>query len=375
MTHELAIIIGLVFLVVCVTASDYAGLSFNLTRFANDRFENPTATNCKREPENEKFCTDTNSRCGRNCCQCTCDNPKSTFDRSTMTCRINKEFRFGCKINFKGSDQETGIKRLDLTKDGKAKINWQVDTWNDEVNSFEIISINSYHDGSGMKNKFLKEKLKGKGPEKEKPKTKNGKCEASIQWDKVEKNSAYNGKVFRVNISYEIKKASDERLVNKNDCFIFKSKGNIMVTFPTLPSTTPSPITMSRTPSSKTKLPSSNTPNEISTPAISMTTQESKKTRKPTESTGKTDDPPVLTPGARKEGGVGGNDATTVSLAVVGCLLLLVAVVLVVLWTRRRSAKASKEKTRGAADADGSVDNPLENIYAEADTSINYPQK
>ena len=99
MTHELAIITGLVFLVVCVTASDYAGLSFQLTRLADDKFKNPTTKSkiCDWQPKNQKFCTDTNSRCDvkTKCCQCTCDYQKSTFDRSTMKCRINKEFRFG----------------------------------------------------------------------------------------------------------------------------------------------------------------------------------------------------------------------------------------------------------------------------------------
>jgi hypothetical protein len=95
MTRELAIVIGLVFLVVCVTASDYAGLSFKLTRLANDKFENPTATKCDWQEKNEKFCTDTNSRCDGNCCQCTCDHGISTFDRSTMKCRINDDLRSG----------------------------------------------------------------------------------------------------------------------------------------------------------------------------------------------------------------------------------------------------------------------------------------
>jgi hypothetical protein len=97
MTRELAIIIGLVFLVVCVTASDYAGLSFQLTRLANDKFKNPTTTapKCDYNEENKKFCKDTNSRCDQNCCQCTCDYPTSTFDRSTMKCRKNDELRSG----------------------------------------------------------------------------------------------------------------------------------------------------------------------------------------------------------------------------------------------------------------------------------------
>ena len=97
MTRELAIIIGLVYLVVCVTASDYAGLSFKLTRFANDKFKNPTTMICDWQPKNTKFCTDTNSRCDdkTKCCQCTCDNQKSTFDRSTMKCLENDEFRSG----------------------------------------------------------------------------------------------------------------------------------------------------------------------------------------------------------------------------------------------------------------------------------------
>jgi hypothetical protein len=94
MTRELAII-GLVFLVMCVTASDYAGLSFQLTRLANDKFKNPTTKICDWQEKNEKFCTDTNSRCDGNCCQCTCDHGISTFDRSTMKCRINDDLRSG----------------------------------------------------------------------------------------------------------------------------------------------------------------------------------------------------------------------------------------------------------------------------------------
>ena len=39
-----------------------------------------------------------------------------------------------------------------------------------------------------------------------------------------------------------------------------------------------------------------------------------------------------------------GNNAVTVSLAVVGCLLLFGVVVLAVLWYRRRSAQTSKDK-------------------------------
>ncbi|CAB3996698.1 Hypothetical predicted protein [Paramuricea clavata] len=93
MTRELAIIIGLVFLVVCVTSSDYAGLSFKLTRSADDKFKNPTATGCDWQPENQKFCIDTNSQCLGNCCQCACNYDKSTFDRSTMKCRNNDALR------------------------------------------------------------------------------------------------------------------------------------------------------------------------------------------------------------------------------------------------------------------------------------------
>jgi hypothetical protein len=105
MTHELAIIIGLVFLVpmvVRVTASDYAGLSFQLTRLANDKFKYPTTKFLPclhwQLPKNQKFCTDTNSRCDdkTKCCQsCTCENQTSTFDRSTMKCRNNDELRSG----------------------------------------------------------------------------------------------------------------------------------------------------------------------------------------------------------------------------------------------------------------------------------------
>ena len=102
MTRELAII-GLVFLVMCVTAFDYAGLSFQLTRLANDKFKYrttkffPLPCHWQLKAKNQKFCTDTNSRCDDKikCCQCTCENQTSTFDRSTMKCRNNDELRSG----------------------------------------------------------------------------------------------------------------------------------------------------------------------------------------------------------------------------------------------------------------------------------------
>ena len=85
-----------------MTASDYAGLSFRLTRLANDKlFKYPTTKlfvlPCHLQPKNKKFCTDTNSRCDDKikCCQCTCENQTSTFDRSTMKCRNNDELRSG----------------------------------------------------------------------------------------------------------------------------------------------------------------------------------------------------------------------------------------------------------------------------------------
>ena len=98
MTHEGIIIVGLLAMLVCLSSSDYAGHSFKLNRFNDkDNFTNPTATKCNWQPENAKFCADTNSRCNGNCCQCTCDVHKSTFDSSNrhMKCRQNAEFRRG----------------------------------------------------------------------------------------------------------------------------------------------------------------------------------------------------------------------------------------------------------------------------------------
>ncbi len=95
MTREMAFIVCLVLMSLCLTASDYAGLSFDLTRLKIDKFKNPTTTKCDWQSENRKFCIDANSRCDNNCCRCTCDDPKSTFVRSTMKCRNNDEIRKG----------------------------------------------------------------------------------------------------------------------------------------------------------------------------------------------------------------------------------------------------------------------------------------
>ncbi len=78
--------------------------------------------------------------------------------------------------------------------------------------------------------------------------------------------------------------------------------------------------------------------------------KESEKTREPTEPSGKTSEPSGKGPtaGARNGGDEGGSNAMTVSLIVVGCLVLLVAGVLLVIWSRRRSAKAEKEKNGGS---------------------------
>ena len=92
LTREMAIIVGLV--LICLSSSQYAGISFQLTRSANDRFKNPTA----KKPchaQYQTFCKDTNSRCYGDCCECTCINEKSTFDRRVMKCRINDEIRSG----------------------------------------------------------------------------------------------------------------------------------------------------------------------------------------------------------------------------------------------------------------------------------------
>lgn len=95
MTHEVFIIVGVLAMLMCVSSSDYTGLSFNLTRSENDKFKNPAATTCEWKPENEKFCKDTNSRCDGNCCQCTCDYDNSTYDISHMKCQANDKFRKG----------------------------------------------------------------------------------------------------------------------------------------------------------------------------------------------------------------------------------------------------------------------------------------
>ena len=95
MTHEVIIIVGVLALLVCLSSSDYARLSFKLTRFDDDKFKNPTAAACDWQPKHQKFCKDTNSRCDGNCCQCTCDYQTSTFDSSDMKCQTNDEFRKG----------------------------------------------------------------------------------------------------------------------------------------------------------------------------------------------------------------------------------------------------------------------------------------
>ena len=93
MTHKGMIIVGLLAMLVCLSSSDYAGLSFKLTRFDDDKFENPTAKTC--DWTNQQFCKDANSRCDGDCCRCTCDYQTSTFDRSEMKCAKNDEFRKG----------------------------------------------------------------------------------------------------------------------------------------------------------------------------------------------------------------------------------------------------------------------------------------
>ena len=94
MAYEGMIIVGVVAFLVCLSSSNYAGLSFNLTRFENDKFDNPTAKTC--DWTYQEFCEDTNSKCdGNGCCQCTCNNSTSTFDRKEMKCQNNSEFRKG----------------------------------------------------------------------------------------------------------------------------------------------------------------------------------------------------------------------------------------------------------------------------------------
>ena len=94
--HETAII-AFILLLVRLSNCDYAGLPFMLTRSSQDKFQNPTATRpCNGKEKDEKFCKDANSQCVGKCCdQCTCTKQNSTFDRSTMKCRPNKEFRSG----------------------------------------------------------------------------------------------------------------------------------------------------------------------------------------------------------------------------------------------------------------------------------------
>ena len=336
--HEPAII-ACILMLVCFSNCDYAGLSFKLTRSSKDKFQNPTATRpCNWKEKDKNFCQDANSRCDRNCCQCTCDDQTSTFDRNSMKCQTNKEFRFGCKVNFKNVHANSPIKVLDLTKKGGAEINWPA-VWGDKVKSFSINSVKFYRNGSEIPTTFLHEKGNAS--------RKDGKWIASIEWDKVSNNSCH-GKIFRVELSYEIKKPGTRSYVKENhDCFVFKSKGSITVTYPSVTSTA---------------LPS---------PATEKSTSPSVKTIEPSGKEGGTF-------GARKDDSGGGNNAVTVSLAVVGCLLL-VAIVLLLLWLRRRSAKALNEKNGAPVDASRSVDNPMmisqmENIYAEADDT-NYPDK
>ena len=109
MTHEVIIIVVVLALFVCLSSSNYAGLSFKLTRSDDDYFKNPTAKICDTwQTQNYKqFCKDTNSRCDRNCCQCTCDPPKSTFDSNDMKCQTNNELRKGKLL---GNDDTIYIK-------------------------------------------------------------------------------------------------------------------------------------------------------------------------------------------------------------------------------------------------------------------------
>ena len=93
--RETAIIAWFMLMLVCLSTSDYAGLSFNLTRLSNDKFQNPTTTTCEWNEENKKFCVDANSRCDGGCCQCTCDYQTSTFVRNTMKCQNNDQTRMG----------------------------------------------------------------------------------------------------------------------------------------------------------------------------------------------------------------------------------------------------------------------------------------
>ena len=185
--------------------------------------------------------------------------------------------------------------------------------------------------------------------------------------------------------------------MNLTDCFVFKSSGSIIVTYPSRlsttlssPTTEESTILPSTAPSTSPSTSPSTLPSSfeevVSTllttnkpPAeIPLTTpKESEETREPTEPTEKPSGKEGGTFGARKDESGEGNTAVTVSLAVVGCLLL-VAVVLLVLWLKRRSAKALNEKSGAPVNTCGSVDNPMmmsqmENIYAEAD--VDYPKK
>ena len=94
LTRQEAIIVGLI--LICLSSSQYAGISFQLTRSANDKFKNPTANKqCDWQAGNQKFCKDTNSRCNRGCCWCTCNDQASTFDRRVMKCRKDDKIRFG----------------------------------------------------------------------------------------------------------------------------------------------------------------------------------------------------------------------------------------------------------------------------------------
>ena len=365
--HDGAVIVWIILMLVRLGTSDYAGLSLKLTRLSNDKFENPTATACNWQEENRKFCKDANSRCDGNCCQCTCDYQTSTFDRSTMMCRTNKEFRSGCKVSFKNVYENSQIKVLDLTRNGGAEINWPAVN-GDQMKSFIINSTKFYHNGSEIPIMFLHENGK--------PRMTGDKWTAPIQWNKV--SPGYSGKLFRVDIWYQIERSvrGGKYSLNLTDCFVFKSSGSITVTYPSRLSTelssstteeSTSPLTSPLT--SPSTLPSSSTEEAEILPT---TPEESKETREPTEPTEKPSEKEGGTFGARKDGSGGGSTAVTASLVVVGCLVLVV-IVLIVLWLRRRSAKALNEKNGAPVDTCGSVDNPMmsqmENIYAEADVN------
>ncbi|XP_028398077.1 uncharacterized protein LOC114521743 isoform X2 [Dendronephthya gigantea] len=344
LTREVAIIFGLI--LICSSFSQYAGVSFQLTRSINDKFRNPMATRFGWEAKKKTFCEDTNSRCDENCSWCICDNHTSTFDRRVMKCRNDDEIRSGCRMKFSKSNDDEQIKLLDLKKNHNREvyIYWKYTnrTSGDKLKTFTILDI-TWYDGKVVKTLFFKPGLKIQADNR-------GNYRTKIQWDKV-LNSVYHGVLFRVNIDYEIK--HKKKIINIKDCFVFKSSGTINVNFSSLPSTTLKPTSF---------VPS------LLNLKVSLGARKYSTTSKNPAS-----------PGVREDEDENDN-TVVVTLVVVACIVLIIAVILVIWWKRRQSKGTSKENDEDTIITNTGSNNPMimspmESIYAEADNSVNNPQE